>query len=59
MEDDSRLLSVKEGAARLGVCYDSMRTYLIKGIVKARKIGGRWYINPKALEVADGRGDSE
>lgn len=46
-----RLLSLKEAAARLAVHENTMRTYVKAAIVRARKIGGQWKIEPEDLKT--------
>ncbi len=49
-QDDDRLLSLKEGASRLGVSENTMRRWVSRQDIKAKKIGGLWRIRPQDLQ---------
>jgi hypothetical protein len=44
------LTPLKLAAARSPYTYESLRLWAIKGVIKARRIGGKWFVDRRALE---------
>ncbi len=44
-----KLFSLKELSETLSVTDVTLRSYISKGNLKARKVGGKWYISEEAL----------
>lgn len=45
------LFSVEDAAAALGIAPANLRLWIVKGRLRARKIGGRWIILRRDLEA--------
>lgn len=44
-----KLFSLKELSETLSVSDVTLRSYISKGNLKARKVGGKWYVSEEAL----------